>query len=102
MLQGIKGVIENHSRTSIAHYLPHTFFHVWLIAMNRTLPACRLLFAELAMVKPLMGVVKQFGTAFAKCRIAFFMSAIQLYHCSDSLFLVLYPIHRITSLIDNL
>lgn len=59
MSDGCNRMTQHHARTSITHGFTHLFLHVRLIAMDGTLLASRFLFTEFAMIKTLIGIIKE-------------------------------------------
>ena len=59
MPDGSDRIMEEHPGTGIAHHFPDSFPHIGFIAVYRTLFAGSLVFAELAMVQPLVTIIGQ-------------------------------------------
>ena len=54
-------VVNHHSRTGITHHTPYGFTHIWSVAVYRADFAFLFVFAETAMVKTFMSILKQGG-----------------------------------------
>ncbi len=83
MPDGGKGVIEEHSRTSPAHYGADALTHIGAITMDGTLATSGFRCSERAALQALLCIFEQGATIWAKFCIAFFLSAIEQNHCSD-------------------
>ena len=84
MLDCFRRVIQCHPRACIAHDDANLLPHLGLITINRTLPACGLVFAKLAMVQPGGAIDRQCLTVCAQDLSSVMMAAIKRNHLADS------------------
>ena len=73
-------MVKQHTRTGPSHDGADALTHVFTVAVDRALSACRFTGSESASVKPLKGVVKKSGTLPAELSIVLFVPTIHPYH----------------------
>ena len=59
MMDGHKGIVQEHARTGIAHYLAYLLTHGGLVAMHGATSATGFGVAKLATLQSLMGIIQQ-------------------------------------------
>lgn len=80
MLDGSKGMMDNHSWARPAHNLLDVLFHFRAIAMDGAFLAGGFVGTVTASVKAAVGIVQQLSATWAKCSVLFALLAIQAYH----------------------
>ena len=61
-MDGHKGIVQEHARTGIAHYLAYLLTHGGLVAMHGATSATGFGVAKLATLQSLMGIGEEFLT----------------------------------------
>jgi len=88
MLDGIRRMEEQHSRSREPHYFSNLFTIFRLVAMNGTFFARRFVFSELAIFQTPMGIILQALAILTKqAALSMFEAAINMQHLGDRLFL---------------
>ncbi len=93
MSQSYQRVIKEHSRTGIAHHLPHFLPHTGFIAMYFTMFTRSFTFSKRTMLQTGMRILQQSPALLAQTIVPFLLPAIQTDHHPDHSFFSFNPGH---------